>query len=118
MAMFFYIRNRYKNWSKDTAAIEASFQIQNPAPGQLQLGKLIWQTTNLDAFTENSYCYDDTQRYCQDHGKLYTWEAAQQACLSIGDRWRLPTNREWGKLMVAMGEFYPRYCFLQRFSIR
>jgi uncharacterized protein (TIGR02145 family) len=26
---------------------------------------------------------------------LYTWEAAQRGCQSLGDRWRLPTDDEW-----------------------
>ena len=107
LTLFMYLKEWYENRPKDAASAETEFQIQNPGPDQLQLGTLIWQSTNLNAFAQNSYCYHDTQTFCHDHGKLYNWEAAQQVCKSLGEGWRLPTNREWKKLMVAMGEFYP-----------
>ena len=103
---FVYVKKWYENRSKNPTPIEADYQIQALDPYLFQINNLTWQASNLNAFTEGSYCYHDTQRYCHDHGKLYTWAAARKACEDLGDGWRLPTRREWSELMTFMGDSY------------
>ncbi|HEX5410268.1 MAG TPA: FISUMP domain-containing protein [Terriglobia bacterium] len=62
-----------------------------------------WTTQNLNFRTEASYCYDDAELNCNRYGRLYTWESARQACESLGDQWRLPTNDEWRELAEQYG---------------
>src|SRR5215208_348674 len=62
-----------------------------------------WLTKNLDVSVAGSYCYDDAEPNCRRYGRLYTWNAAQQACRSLGDGWRLPTDDEWRQLAEHYG---------------
>lgn len=62
-----------------------------------------WTAANLNVNTSPSYCYDDAESNCRRYGRLYTWEAAQRACQSLGDGWRLPTNDEWRQLAKQHG---------------
>ncbi|MGQ0646787.1 MAG: FISUMP domain-containing protein, partial [Gemmatimonadaceae bacterium] len=50
-----------------------------------------WMLENLNVATDQSYCYGDTAPNCRRFGRLYTWEAAQRTCQSLGNGWRLPT---------------------------
>lgn len=63
----------------------------------------IWTVKNLDIQIPGSYCYNDSAKYCQLYGRLYTWEAAQQVCGKLGAGWRLPTNEEWRQLAKQYG---------------
>src|SRR5437773_669238 len=65
--------------------------------GRMPDGKQ-WTTENLNVDTDGSYCYGDAEPNCRRYGRLYTWEAAQQGCHSLGDGWRLPTDDEWRQL--------------------
>jgi len=62
-----------------------------------------WTTDNLNARADPSYCYGDAEVNCSRYGRLYTWESARQACESLGDGWRLPTNEEWRQLAEDYG---------------
>ena len=62
-----------------------------------------WTTNNLSVEIEGSYCYEDAPPNCRRYGRLYTWDAAQRACRSLGDAWRLPTNDEWRQLAKHYG---------------
>jgi uncharacterized protein (TIGR02145 family) len=62
-----------------------------------------WATTNLDVISDGSYCYGDAPANCRRYGRLYTWEAAQKGCLSLGEGWRVPTNDEWRLLATRYG---------------
>jgi uncharacterized protein (TIGR02145 family) len=57
-----------------------------------------WTTANLNVDTDGSYCHEDAELTCRRYGRLYTWDAAQRACQSIGGGWPLPTNDEWQQL--------------------
>jgi uncharacterized protein (TIGR02145 family) len=59
-----------------------------------------WTVRNLDVEIEGSYCYDGN---CRQFGRLYTWEAAHQACRSLGQRWRLPADEDWRHLAALYG---------------
>jgi uncharacterized protein (TIGR02145 family) len=62
-----------------------------------------WSTRNLNVDIDGSYCYDDAESNCRRYGRLYTWEAAQRACRSLGGQWRLPTDDQWRQLAKAYG---------------
>ncbi len=55
---------------------------------------------NLNYETENSYCYNDSAKYCAKYGRLYTWAAATTACPT---GWHLPTKKEFETLFTAVG---------------
>jgi uncharacterized protein (TIGR02145 family) len=62
-----------------------------------------WTVENLNLDTPPSYCYDDAQENCRRYGRLYPWDSAQRACLSLGQGWRLPTDDEWRRLAKRNG---------------
>jgi len=62
-----------------------------------------WLTENLRIGTSASYCYGDSDVNCRRYGRLYTWDAAQQGCRSLGVGWRLPTDEEWRTLAKHYG---------------
>lgn len=62
-----------------------------------------WTTENLNVKTDGSYCYQNADLNCRQYGRLYTWDAAQRGCRSLGDGWRLPTNDEWRELAKHHG---------------
>ena len=69
------------------------------------LGKT-WLADNLNIEVQNSWCYDDNPANCQQYGRLYTWEAAKEACQRLGEGWRLPTDEEWKALAQSFGGYY------------
>ena len=76
----------------------------DPRDGQtyrtVQIGNQIWMAENLNYRTEGSNCYDDKPANCQKYGRLYTWEAAQNACPS---GWHLPSTAEFETLIATVG---------------
>ena len=62
-----------------------------------------WTTENLNVDIRSSSCHGESAENCRRYGRLYTWEAARQACESLGDGWRLPTNDEWRQLAKKYG---------------
>jgi uncharacterized protein (TIGR02145 family) len=62
-----------------------------------------WTTDNLSLDTRLSYCYGDSELNCRRYGRLYTWQAAQEGCQSLGGGWRLPTNDEWRQMSKPYG---------------
>jgi uncharacterized protein (TIGR02145 family) len=63
-----------------------------------------WMASNLNYNTNNlltvsSWCYDDRSSNCAKYGRLYTWEAAREACPR---GWHLPSNEEWSNLTKAV----------------
>jgi uncharacterized protein (TIGR02145 family) len=62
-----------------------------------------WTTVNLTVDVPSSYCYEDSEMNCRQYGRLYTWDAAQQGCRTLGDGWRLPTDNEWRQLAKHYG---------------
>ena len=47
-----------------------------------------------------SWCYGGKVSNCDIYGRLYTWEAAMQAC---PEGWHLPNDMEWRTLWTAVG---------------
>ena len=62
-----------------------------------------WTTENLNVERDGSNCYGDAEVNCRRYGRLYTWEAAQRGCQSLGGGWRLPTDNEWRQLAKHYG---------------
>ncbi|WP_290947518.1 FISUMP domain-containing protein [Fibrobacter sp.] len=43
------------------------------------IGSQTWMAENLNYETANSYCYNDSAKYCNKYGRLYTWAAAMDS---------------------------------------
>lgn len=85
-----------------SSASKSSWQFLNPSisygemtdgrDGQVYktivIDNLTWMAENLNFETANSYCFNDTAKYCATYGRLYTWAAAQDAC---PEGWHLAT---------------------------
>lgn len=65
------------------------------------VGTQTWMAQNLNYKTDDSYCYDDDDVSCSQYGRLYTWDAAMNAC---PDGWHLPTDAEWEVLRKAVDD--------------
>ena len=63
----------------------------------------VWMAKNLNYEMAGSYCYNNNASNCMRYGRLYTWEAAMNAC---PDGWHLPTYDELVSLIEnASGQF-------------
>ena len=94
------------------------------------VGSQTWMAQNLNYETANSYCYNDSTKYCEKYGRLYTWAAAMD---SMGmwstngkgcgyddatcsptypvrgvcpSGWHLPSGDEFEALFTAVGGWY------------
>lgn len=56
-----------------------------------------WMAENLDHNMAGSTCYQYLARNCEQYGRLYQWDAANNAC---PNGWELPSEAAW----VALGE--------------
>jgi len=66
----------------------------------VKIDNLIWMLENLNYDIQGSYCYGDIKSNCSTFGRLYTWEAAFDAC---PPGWRLPTESEMKRLVEFFG---------------
>lgn len=66
----------------------------------VKIGKQVWMAENMNYDIKRSYCYDDDPENCQKYGRLYTWEAALNAC---PPGWHLPTKEEFETLVANVG---------------
>jgi len=64
----------------------------------IEIGGQAWMIHNLNV--PPGVCYDNQENNCKKYGKLYTLEAAKNACPS---GWRLPSSAEWNALIEAAG---------------
>jgi uncharacterized protein (TIGR02145 family) len=66
----------------------------------IEYNGLVWMTENLNFAVEGSRWYQEKETYGQEFGRLYTWEAALEAC---PPGWRLPTVEERQSLIDSFG---------------
>ena len=63
----------------------------------------VWMSKNLDIEVDSSYCYDDDVNDCAANGRLYTWNAAKNAC---PEGWHLPDGAEYQSLKESVDSDY------------
>lgn len=57
---------------------------------------VLWLGKNLSVQVSNSWCWNDKeQESCQTDGRLYTLDAAEEACKTLGPGWQLPDWDDW-----------------------
>jgi len=64
------------------------------------IGGQEWLAENLNYETGGSWCYGDSSHNCEEYGRLYTWDAAINACPA---GWHLPSDEEWKTLELFLG---------------
>ena len=59
-----------------------------------------WFAENLRFKTDDSRCYEADEANCADHGRLYRFDDALQAC---PPGWRVPSEADWRQLELGLG---------------
>ena len=107
-----------ENPQSSSAAVKANWsylsdwadyrEMTDPRDGQVykmvKIGPFVVMAENLNYDMPSSYCYDNLPDNCGLYGRLYTWEAAIQACPA---GWHLPSGDEWEALYAEMGRTLP-----------
>lgn len=58
----------------------------------VKIGNLVWMAENLNYQTDGSRCWDNKEDNCPKYGRLYSWDAAKNACPA---GWRIPFGWDW-----------------------
>jgi len=66
----------------------------------LKIGSQTWMGENLNFETTDSWIYEEKNKNAKRYGRLYTYQAAMEACPS---GWHLPTDKEWQELINFYG---------------
>ena len=86
--------------SSSSAKIESNTEFTDPRDGQVYpifaIKTQRWLGRNMNYAMDSSWCYNDNEKNCEQVGRAYTWESAQQAC---PEGWRLPTSKDWLSLI-------------------
>ncbi len=65
----------------------------------VKIGQQIWMAKNLNVNVPGSMCYENKPENCEKYERLYTWEAARNACPS---GWHLPSKEEMESFVEAV----------------
>ncbi len=66
----------------------------------ISIGNQVWMGENLNFETENSWIYSNKNKNANKYGRLYSYEAALNACPA---GWHLPSDKEWQELINHYG---------------
>lgn len=66
----------------------------------VKINNLIWMAENMSLLVKDSWFYQDNALYGTNYGRLYTWQAAMDACPA---GWKLPSLQEWAEMIDALG---------------
>lgn len=70
-----------------------------------------WMAENLKYEVGESFCYKNEPAYCEAYGRLYTFQAAVEAC---PEGWHVPTIGEWNLLFRTYGGLHEAGIALQK----
>lgn len=66
----------------------------------ISIGSVVWMAENLNYASETgSWCYDESNYNCDQYGRLYNFETAQNVCMH---GWRLPSKEEMDSLILLL----------------
>ena len=87
-----------------TYAVKPSNSYKDPRDKQkyrtIKVDDRIWFADNLNYKMDGSFCYKEDDSQCQAYGRLYTWDAAVNAC---PQGFHLPTDDDFQSLWQAAG---------------
>jgi len=61
----------------------------------VKIGNQILMAENLNYKAKDSWCFDEDSSNCDQYGRLYSWESANNSC---PEGWHLPSEQEWSNL--------------------
>ena len=67
----------------------------------VKIGRQTWMAQNLNYKTEKSLCVEEDSTDCKAFGRFYLWDDAMKACPA---GWHLPTEKDWKRLIKAVGD--------------
>ena len=68
-----------------------------------------WIASNLRLKQDSAWSYQDNENFSKTYGLLYSFDAAQKGCESLGKGWRLPTAGDWEKMLNQYGGAEPAW---------